>query len=441
MRVAWHVLACVMIASQGLRAQQPTTPTGVAVATVTDPFARYVTPGQCQQAALRLMRQYWRDKRPDTVVYAPATDSVPAPVAQAIRSCTARFTLAATPATELRNLAQLYVWTSQDSMARHALRRLTQVERSQPPRDRGWTLSLWINALLSAKPARFALVHDYLAQLDTLGAPAAPWRVDAHVRVAQYAFSINNRVAAEAEARAAVAASRQMAIADRVDRVGQIERAYLTLALTVALSRGRSAALALLDTMMVDLTPLRPPGSSDQQQLVAGFQQDRLPFTFLGKSGFASVHADAWYGPPGDTIHPRPGRLSLLFFIYGPDYPMFATLRRLSVEYANHGLDLVGMTTTRGYFRTLPMPSPAVEADSIGSYTTRFLHLPIVLAAEYTPFTHLADGRRQNQKTGNIQTYGRVGALLIDRNGVVLWVGDLSPSSEAVWDALIRAAP
>jgi len=140
-------------------------------------------------------------------------------------------------------------------------------------------------------------------------------------------------------------------------------------------------------------------------------------------------------------VFPKPGRLTLVVFTYGPDYPMFATLHRLSAAYAARGLDIVGISSTTGYYRTLPMPTPAVEIDSVGSYVQNFLHLPLTLAIETTPFYHLSDGRRRNKETPNQEAYGHFGGcVLLDRHGVIRWVGGVDAMAEPLLNAVIRDA-
>jgi len=404
-------------------------------------FVRYTTPGQCLDAMDRLTRLYWRDRRPDTVVYAPATDSIPAPVVHAARACAARFSPSTIPMGELRNLAQLYLWTGQDSAARQTIDRLLQSEHARPAHDRGWPLMLWINALLDARPTRITIMRTYLARLDALGAPAALWRLMAHDRYASYALSVNDRATAESEGRAALAAGRQLSSDERIDWVMSLEQAYAVTALPVGGSRGRTAALALLDTMTADLTPLRPAGSRDQRGLIENLRQERIRFEALGKSGLPRVHANAWYGTNGDSVYPRPGHLSLLIFFSGPDYELFSVLRRLHDRYGTQGLDFVFMSTTQGYFRDMPMPSATVEADSIGSYGHHFVQLPGPVAVEVTDFSYIPDGRRQNTETPNQQAFGHFGGvILIDRHGAIRWVDGLQLATEAMWDAVIRDA-
>jgi len=413
-------------------------PTGAEPA---DPFFRYATPGECVRAAERLQQRYWRDKRPDTVVYAPATDSVPAPVVAGVHACASRFSSRTVPVSELRDLATLYLWARQDTLARQAIDQFFRAIQSLPSFDRAWQLSLWAQTLFSVHPTRVAWARATIAELDALGARAARDRVDVHLRASDYALSINDRAVAVSEARAAIAAGHQMSMNDRIDGVRRLESAYMALAMPVALMQTGAAALSVLDTMTTELAPLRPAGSGDQRQLLTALANDRIRFAALGRTDFPRVHADAWYGADGDTVRPRPGKLTLLTFFYGVDYPTFATLRRLHEQYGARGLDIVFMTTTQGYFRSMPMPEPTVEADSMGSYIRNFLKLPGVLAVELTSFSHIADGRRRNEETANLKAFGQAGgALLIDRRGVVRWVDDLRPARESMWDAVIQSA-
>jgi len=345
------------------------------------------------------------------------------------------------PVSELRNLAQLYLWAGHDTLALQAIDRLEQADHDRSARERGWILSLWIDAALTAHPVRQSLIRTFLAKLDALGAPAATWRLFAHTHYSDYAFSINDQVLAESEGRAAIAASRQMSANDRMDFVYYIVNAYVMTAQSVALTRGGPAALAFYDTMTTDLTPLRPVGTGDRGRLAEDLMNRRIPITPLGRGAWPAVHANTWYATAGDTVHPKPGRLSLLIFVYGPDYPMIATIRRLSAAYGTQGLDLVFMTSTAGYFRTLSMQSPAMEVDSLGSYYRTYLHLPGPLAVEITNFSHLADGRRRDGETPNQKAFIHVGgAMLIDRRGVARWIGEISPRTEAVWRAVIQGA-
>jgi len=156
--------------------------------------------------------------------------------------------------------------------------------------------------------------------------------------------------------------------------------------------------------------------------------------------GIPAIQADQWYGTGNDTLWPRPGHPTLLVW-FSHDFPQFATLRRLRARYGARGLDIVFTTSTQGYFRNLPMPVPTVEADSLGSYVTRFLKLPGGLAVEITRFNHTADGRRRNELTQNLKFFDKMGGVVfVDAKGIVRWIGEVTPRTEATWDAVIQTA-
>ncbi len=436
-RVAAGV-ALIPISACILSAQQP--PAAQAAQPTSDPFVRYSTPGQCEQAAIRLHRSYWRDKRQDTVVYAPATDSVPGPVVQAARACAARFTVAGVQERELLDLAQLYTIANQDDLAQAAIDRLLRAQAAWPARDRGWTLHLLSASLLDAQPTRTEAARKYRSQLDALGTPVAIWRLFAYTKLANHLTSLNDRAAAIAAARTALAASKQMHSNDRVDWVSLIVGAYAALAEPLALERPASATLALFDTLNTDLLPLRPASSRELAALKGAIETARAPYTLYGTIG-PPLRAARWYNTQGDSIRPRRGKVSLLVFAHpsAPNYAMYATVRRLHAKYGSAGLDVVVLASTYGYFRNQPMSSPLSEADRVGHYYAEFLQLPAAVAVEQTRFSNRpSDGRRINEQVANSQSYGRGGdGVLVDKQGRVRMVGVVAPRKEPLWDAII----
>jgi hypothetical protein len=410
-----------------------------------DPFARYETPGQCEQAAIRLNALFWRDKRPDTVVYAPKTDSVPAPVLQAARACAARFTVANVPERELLNLVQLYLWTHQGQLAQAAIDRLLAVEANKPVLDRGWTIEQLVLSLLNATPTQWTAAQKYLAQLDALGAPVATWRLFAHTAVANFTSTLNDRAATIAEARSALAAAHAMSRDDRTDWVYALLTAYKALAEPVARVSGGSAARALFDTAETDLLPLRPTGTREYATLQRALTDARAPYTLFGTTG-TTIGATQWYNADADATHrPKPGKVSLLVFVSsacgGRCYPMYATIRRLQAKYGSSGLDVIFLASTHNYFRNHPMPSPAAESDSTGRYFVDFLKFDVPVALEETHFSRLRDGRLQADPTPNRTAYYRNrSGVLVDRRGIVTVVDTVAPSREHIWDAEIQRA-
>ena len=436
-RPAWRrAVAAAVVAMAGatvLPAQQ-------AAPRPSDPFVRYTTPGQCEQATYRLMNLYWRDKRPDTLVYAPGTDSLPAPVLAAGRACASRFSVAGVPERDLVDLAQLYILTQQDDLAQAAIDRLLRAQASLPAGQRGWTHYLLGRTLLGARPTRMDAARRHLQQLDALGAPAALYRMLAHTQFADYALTVNDRTTAISEARAALSAGKQMSRTDQLDYVFSTLDAYAELVPPVALERGAAAARALVDTASTALVPLRPPGSQELAQLRARISALRAPYVLLGTKA-PKIEANWWYNAGGDTTRPRAGKATIVVFA-GPGgaFEMQAVVRRLSARYASRGLDVIVATSTRGYFRSQPMPSAAEEAALTGKYFSEHLKLPAAVAVQETPFSFRpTDGRRLNQQTSNNRNFFRgPSAVLIGADGVVRLVANLSPQMEQVWNSVIE---
>jgi len=447
MRAVAYGLALVCLATvmaEAARAQPTPAQSPFIADSSADPFLRYATPGQCKQAAARLLGDYWRTRRYDTVTYAPLTDSVPKPVATAIQRCAARFTIETVPTHDLLDLVAVYLWTGQDTLAQRAVVRLDRTEQTASAAARGAAWYQLSRQFLLARPVRRSLAQAALARLDAMGAPAARWRLLVHLMYARLAMSWDDRSTSIEQARAAIVASRQMARDDRIDWADELIGVYSTLATSLA-TTNLTAARAVFDTADTDVSPLRPTGSGDQQRLRERIAWNRARFAPLGLRDLPQLHASAWYGIPVDTLRPRHRVVSLFVFANASCgagcYPSYAVLRRLSAEFRTEGLDIVLLANTHGYYREQPMSSPSIEADSTGAYLLDFLHLPATVVVETTTFTTLSDGRRSNEVPANQQNYPPgEGAMLIDADGVVRWVDRLEVDTEATWRALIRVS-
>lgn len=457
-----------------------------------DPYARYVRPGQCAQMASRLKDLYWRDKREDTVVYAPATDSVPAPALQAARACAARFSVANVPEGDLLGLIQLYLWTRQDDLAHSATDRLLKLQASQPALQRGWTLYLIMSSYLDARPARLTEARQYLAQLDALGAPAADWRMWAYTESARYEMSINDVQTSYADGAAALAASKQMAKNDRIDRAYEILDGYTAWGEPTALKSGGHAAVHLFDTAATDLLPLRAPGTAgsgesssaadasggmvlqgaggqvvimnpggggmtimsggaqgggdanaDQMQLRQAIRARQVAYTIVDTTG-PTLNPSHWYNRGTDTTpRPKAGMVSLIVSVNAGCgarcYPTYSSLRRLYNKYHSAGLQIVLVSLTSGYFRNQPMANPADEAEKVRYYYLDFLKLPDVMGVDETEFSFRAeDHKRMNVAPSAQRAYfrGRNSAV-VGKDGKVKMVANLAPNREDAVSAVI----
>ncbi len=407
-------------------------------------YLRYTRPGQCIAAGMRLKRFYWRTRRPDTVVYAPATDSVPKAVLEQIRQCGVRFERATIPERDLLDLARLYTLTGQPERAEAAIERLLAANTTQGEMDQAWTLHLLVASLLGSTPSQPEQAQTYLAKLDALGLSANYAKMGAYSLMARYHLSVGNVAAAHRAATAAVNAGRAMGLNDRLDFARELAGAYTTLAEPTSLIHGALAALDVLDTAASVLSYL-PPLSSELAFVQSMLSRNRQPYTLLGKPSVA-VHGSYWYNVTTEHAQfPVPGQVTLLVTVEsacgGLCFPMYATLRRLHDKYGHQGMSIVLMATTKGYFRNRPQPKPADEAERMRRYWFDFLQLPGVLAVEETAFTRRPDGRRLNETPSNLQNYGDSrSAILIGKDGIVRAAEELGPERERILDAAIAKA-
>jgi hypothetical protein len=411
--------------------------------TAHDPYGRYVRPGQCVQAAIRFKDAYWRDKRPDTVRYAPTTDSVPASVIKAVRQCASRFNVAKVPERDLLGLVQLYLWAQQDSLAKAAADRLLAAEANLPAVQRGWTLHLLVQDLLDLSPTRFAWVKRYLAQLDSLGQPAATWQMLAHTAVAKYDMTVNDRSGALADGKTAIAASHAMSKNDQMDWTIPLIMAYDALAFPTSLLNGGKATLALYDTAKAVITPLRK-SQQDLMQLLPLLDQLRQRYTLIDTKAQPIV-GKHWYHVEGDTtVRPKPSVVTLVFvpqpLCGGQCFQQYATIHRLQDKYGTAGLHIVSITESHGFFKNHAEPDPAHEANDLQDYLLGYLKLPGPLAITETQFHPLFDGRRIGEPGPNHKNYIIGGSgILVGKDGIIHMVSSVGPKSEDALAAEIAA--
>jgi len=245
-------------------------------------YARYQTPGQCLQLVNRLDRLYWRDKRRDTVAYAPERDSVVESAAQAGRACGARFSVADTDTRDLLDLATLDLLVHRDADAYAAFGRLMQTKADSPAVVRAWTLYQWMTSLIRSRPLKLQYARNVAAQIEALGPEAATWRQAAHRDLAQYAMMIYDPALAKSEAEAAVQAGSEMNKFDRVDAPQDLIEAYAALAEAVNILQGAPQAVAVFEKALADVLPLRLPESPEQGMLAGMVRASQQAYKQIG---------------------------------------------------------------------------------------------------------------------------------------------------------------
>ena len=420
-------------------------PAAAQTAAADGPFARYA-PSLCVEAARRMQDFYWRDKRADTLVYAPLTDSLPGIVRDSLRRCVARFTPATVASDELVPLVTASLLAGDSVRAAAATARLAAAFPAMPPALRRWTMADLGMAQLAAAPVRLAEARAVAARLDTMGAAAAYERLSLHWHIAAFAVTAGALDVAEAESRASLAAVKELTPEQQITLCDTITASYLVRVRTLALRDGAAPALALLDTMATVITPFTRNGMAWADQAKAQLDNaiglQRFILGFMGQRA-KPIHGDYWYPfTPGDTVFPRPGRVTVAMLLDGGtmDFKLFATLRRLHASYAARGLDIVFMTVSRGFYRMSVLPDPAVEAGKLRGFFVDYLKLPLALTVEESQFGRLSDGRRQNTASLNATNYRvGVGMALIGKDGSFKMLLTLSPESELLYRRAIEA--
>lgn len=404
-------------------------------------FSRYTTPGQCVAAIDRLNRQYWRDQRPDTLSFGPETDSIPAGVLHLGGQCADRFSIQTIPQGELYNLARLYWSLGDDTRAREAIDKLLSSPGLQDPEERGWILTRIVGALISVKPARTSLAKHYMEQLEALGKTAAPYRMFANMYLLSFTTQLGQADTALKFADHAKTATREMSEGDRLDYAFTIMDVYDLTAEPLAVEKGSSAAVALLDTAAEDVLPLRPVDSRDHQRMRSIISARRMMYGTVGDAA-ARLTSDKWFNlQPGDSVLPATGVPTLIYLgshaCGGSCYTSYASLRRLHDKYQERGLKIVILGMTGGFYRNRLL-QPTAEVDSAGRYYTDFLNLPAIISMNETEFVKIHDGRRRNNPPVNFRNYSRGrNAVLVGPDGKIMMFVQLGPARERLMEKVL----
>lgn len=391
-------------------------------------YTRYRHPEQCLSLANRLVEVGWRGEAKalrDTARYDPQRDTLPTRVMQTVRRCVANVDVETAQPFELPWLLRLYLIAGQDDQVEAVVAR--QLALARTPEARATTLLRTVTTLLAdLRSARIALLDDawpawitlakaYAAQLDSMGAVAWKERKDVHLwplwryiqATLDTALMRSNLAAYEA------------ALADGGAAAASKPGLY-----GILMSEKVAAVLDHeypLDAraFFTAYAATHYPGVPEEsvQELIDGL---------LGK-GRPQVAGDFWFqadtARPVASAYPRPGKVSFLVFVGEPCggtcAGAYAVLRRLKERFGD-SLEIVLMARTMGYFRQLPPPSPAEEAELTRQYFFEDVKLADVLSVVSTPFTHFPDpdGRYFAQGTPNLHHFGYIESDGTDNDAV-----------------------
>jgi len=396
-------------------------------------FARYRIPVMCAEAAAFGERQFWRDRRPDTVYHPRTGTSLQRSVVTTTRQCLDHFSLDQTKIRDLLGAGEAYLAAEENSRADSAFARLVAIAS---PANKPWVLSqivdLYVNAALPNLPKALAFAE----QLDALGAAAAPERMIAHLSIVEGAQFIDSVSLQARELNAALAAMHEMR--------GDTRKAYAFWSATVYQYRAALKA-RLNDTAGVrrelmtareELGPLRPAVRADLDAALEGYR-------LLGQPS-PTVQATTWFNTTDPkTARPVKGKPSLLVFVSHSClpvtcYPQYAVLRRIAAKYGAR-LDITLITRTQGFYRN-KLASPDSEMVFAKQYFFDYLKLPGVLAIWRSDLGHRDDGHLTVLTAPNDEAFHTSkAAFLVDSHGVIRLITRLSSSREAMLDDMIQS--
>ena len=406
---------------------------------------KYATVEQCLAATARvssgLARQealtVWRDTMPPDPRH--ALEPAPALVTETAKRCAARFTEPTAEVADFAPLLVLYLQAGRDADAAALVtRRVASVPAKNTP-ERTAVEDSAVNIYLAARPTRLDAAERILLA-------RARGRADRIDRIAIYSRLMTAADGVGDTTRARRAAGWVVAVADSLTKAERESEKFETMG-----GNGGSGKMVVYGAMLTltgvptMLDSLRHGTASlvalerSMWARTTGERPDALPVP-VGERA-STITADHWFpAEAASTPRPRPGHVSLLFFLdrssclwsnSGDTKEMcgapLSYLRRLSEQFP--ALDVTVVTRTRGSFLYAPPPSPAEEAEMIRRWLEPYRIPRLTVAVTSTPFWNLPrpDGRRIDKDTPNLTNYSfgkgwkpSNGSYLIDQDGIVV---------------------
>ena len=416
-----------------------------------DPYAAYANPGECAAAALRMELQYRDTHSPDTTAPAPLYYPARRETVVAAGKCVVRFSIATARARELLGLGQAYLAAEQVLQADSAFRRWLVLMASRPPKERRWALVQIVKAYLDARPARLTEALAYVARLEALGPVAAPERLKAHLNILRLVVHMDSVSLEETEVHAIFRATSQLP-SDTASRYAPfLMAAYAALAELHGRQGDGPGARRAVEQGTVELQH-RCHASIDMPRELWPLELWAPRYRMLGLPA-PSVQATQWFPDSTNGRRPVLGRRSLLLFTGfgecndGACDATYAALRRLRASYPD--LDVTVVTRTVGSYRT-QLVAPGEEIEWNRRFFLDEQRLPGVLAVWQTTYERRSiDRGLQAQPNPNMEAYSDLlegysdvlGAVLVDRKGVIRMYDRLTPDTEIRWRHVIGELP
>jgi hypothetical protein len=393
-------------------------------------------PWSCLEAVERSDRFYWRT-RLDTLRYTPAGDTMLTSSVAVARECAATLDVRRVPPRDLVALARVYLAARDSTSAVRTMARRLAAAGPAPDSARAHVLHDIVDAYLEAKPPQLTLARSYAARLDTLTGVGVPfWQVSAHGLLAVYARRMGDDASVAREANAMIAISQQLEPRDRQELGSRLVQAYWYLADLAGSSAGSAQPAKMIMAkarVALDGVPglERPLAVADS---MAGYFGAPAP----------RVAADRWILPPeaapDDTIHPRPGKLSIVAFgVSLETAPRFRRLRTVVPD----TVDITFIHNSYGHFASRGPLSPEEEEEAVRAFFINELGSPGTMAVVVPRFVVLPDGRRIAARTRNELTYGTgmgVTIVVVDRRGFIRRVySGMDPWTEIRIESALRS--
>jgi hypothetical protein len=372
-------------------------------------FTRYTTPGQCLGAVLLAQRELVRNPGRDTL-FGPAsmTDPFPAAVRAIGERCRVQVSVQPVDAREFQNaftLATLVYDTTGGDAARERWLAAPQTlaDREETPAEtRAKRIDVAIKSYVYpdlAGPLRGpygARAHALFAQLDAMGQPVR------NQRLAMQEHLLDTERGWTMQQTGWIRDPRQdlhdwLTFLAGIDSVGGFRGPGKYGA------GGLSPIWNIVDAQfLLDRTKLAPLVDSIVKAMPKLGEKFNVVLIANAQGKLAGVgravpplHGGIWYNAGGDTLWPSPGRFSLLVH---NDLTLqdAALVRRLATRYGPHGLRILVVVKTKGYWNrsgTETGPRTAAqEAAQDSAYYLDYLKLPTMLTVEEAPFRQLPNG-------------------------------------------------
>jgi hypothetical protein len=371
-------------------------------------FTRYTTPGQCLGAVLSAQRELVRDPGRDTL-FGPAsmTDPFPSTVRDIGERCRAQVTSPSVGPSELQNvfvLATLLYDTASGDAARErwlampqtfADRGETSAETRAKRIDSAIQNYVYIDLAGPLRGPYGARAHALFAQLDAMGQPAR------NQRLAMQEYLLQRERGWTVQQTGWMQDPRQelrewLAFLAGIDSVGGIAGpakygasglppVYGVLNAQFLLDRTKLVSFAdSVTRAMPKLGAIAVLLSLSSHSMVAGTGKTVPP-----------LHGGFWYNAGSDTLWPSPGRFSLLVH-NDLSLQEAALVRRIATRYGPHGLRMLVVVKTKGYWNrngTETGPRTAAqEATQDSAFYLGYLKLPTALLVQEAQFQQQSNG-------------------------------------------------